>query len=310
MDFANRLFACVIAGILLLVIDIILLMEPGIEVIYFSAIMVVAISLMVLPAFGFKGPAVTVGDSLRIKGPFIDLDIPYSRIHALEFRQEFKPGIRTYGFGMIRSGSGDFRNKEFGYYMFSGTCKIPAFIIMKYLNGRIVVFNSKDAGETFSLYTQIKSRCDVPDKINVDKTETKKSGRVKGARLFAAIAVVLIAVAAVVLIAFGAGHVSASLDDEKLHVDAVMVDENIRYSDITLVELRDDVNYGSRTMGYGGLDYLSGTFKNDEFGKYTLAVHSNNDKCIVVHHSGGVLVFNLGSDEETLSFCTDLNARL
>lgn len=311
MDFANRLFVCIITGIIILVIDIILLIEPGIDVAYFSAIMVFAIAIITVPTFGFKGPTVTVGDTLRIKGPFVDTEIIYSTIREMEFRQEFKPGIRTYGLGLIRSGSGDFRNKELGYYTFSGNGKIPAFIIIKYLTGRVVVFNTKDAGETFSLYTQIKSRCsDVPDKVTVDSGEIKESRRVKGARLTAVIAITLVAVAAIVIVAFGAGHVNASLDDSTLHVDAVMVNENIAYTDISLVELRDDVSYGSRAMGYGGMDYLSGTFKNDEFGRYTLAVHSNNAKCIVVHHSGGVLVFNLGDDAATASFYTDLLAKL
>ena len=50
---------------------------------------------------------------------------------------------------------------------------------------------------------------------------------------------------------------------------------------------------------------------DSDFGSYTLAVHSDVSKCIVVHHhTDKILVFNLGSDAETSAFLAELQARL
>lgn len=61
------------------------------------------------------------------------------------------------------------------------------------------------------------------------------------------------------------GSVSADLEDRELEVSAPFVDEEIAYQDINKVELRNDVDYGSRRSGYAGNNVLSGNFKNDEF---------------------------------------------
>ena len=80
-----------------------------------------------------------------------------------------------------------------------------------------------------------------------------------------------------------------------------------------LVKITDveDRIINHRVAGYSSFDYMSGKFKNSDFGSYTLAVHSDVSKCIVVHHhSDKILVFNLGSDAETSAFLAELQARL
>ncbi len=120
-------------------------------------------------------------------------------------------------------------------------------------------------------------------------------------------AIILIAVFAFI----GSGNVSASLDDEILHVDAPMVNRSVYYDDIVSVEIREDMNYGSRIGGFGGTSVSSGNFNNSEFGDYTLAVYNNVKYCIVVEPiSGKVLVFNRGSAEETQSFYQELLDRI
>ncbi len=110
------------------------------------------------------------------------------------------------------------------------------------------------------------------------------------------------------LVVLGSGSVSANLDDKGLGVSAPFVDEEISYQDIDSVELRNDVDYGSRRAGYAGKNLLSGNFRNDEFGNYKLAVHRSTDECIVVHHDGGILVFNLESSDDTKRFYDDLSS--
>jgi hypothetical protein len=110
--------------------------------------------------------------------------------------------------------------------------------------------------------------------------------------------------------AFGSQQVTAELGATELQVNAPFVNEHIQYSSITSVELRNDVNYGTRTWGYAGGTVLSGSFRNSEFGDYTLAVFRSPPQCIVVHHAGAVLVFNLDSSAGTAQFFADLQSRL
>ncbi len=112
------------------------------------------------------------------------------------------------------------------------------------------------------------------------------------------------------LIVLGSESVSADLDDEGLDVSAPFVDERISYQDIDGVELERDIDYGSRRSGYAGNELLSGNFRNDEFGNYKLAVYKSTDECIAVHHSGGILVFNLDSSDKTERYYNDLLSRI
>ena len=112
------------------------------------------------------------------------------------------------------------------------------------------------------------------------------------------------------LVVLGSGSVSANIDDKGLEVSAPFVDEKISYQDIDSVELRNDVDYGSRRAGYAGKNLLSGNFRNDEFGNYKLAIHRSTSECIVVHHSSGILLFNLDSSDDTERFYDDLSSRI
>lgn len=125
-----------------------------------------------------------------------------------------------------------------------------------------------------------------------------------------------VGVAAVILVIVfmfvGMGSVDATLDDEKLHIDAPMVNRSIYYEDIVDVELRYDMDYGSRIGGFGGTNVSSGNFNNAEFGDYTLAIYNSaRSVCIVVEpESGKMMVFNQGSVEETESFYLELLEKL
>lgn len=120
------------------------------------------------------------------------------------------------------------------------------------------------------------------------------------------VAVVLIGV----FFFIGSGSVNATLTDDILKVEAPMVGESIQVDDISNVEWRDSFDNGRRVGGFGGTDISSGNFQNDEFGRYTLASYNSVPGHIVVHYSGGVLVFNLDSEEKTVQMFNDLQERL
>jgi hypothetical protein len=123
---------------------------------------------------------------------------------------------------------------------------------------------------------------------------------------------------AVVLIAVGwflsSGSVTASVDNNALHVDAPGVNSDVYFTEIDSVEIRSGIvgGFGTRTNGFGGSEISSGQYNNSAYGSYTLAVHSSVHKYIVVHKTGygSTLVFNLGSEGETIDFYNELQKHL
>ncbi len=314
MNFGSRLLLFTALGMLVIVADLMLYIYTSMSIVMFVAILVIGLLLTLGPLYGGRKADVQLTDaSLKIKAPFLELEIPYSRIDALEFRTAFKPGIRYYGYGGLTKGSGEFSNGEFGFYRFSGDASVHAFIVLKHGGKDILVFNTGDEVATAKVYDGLRAHTDagplnIPREV-CDRNKEAARRKIRNVVIVSAVAIVAI-VALIVGVMMLAGHTDASLDDDSLTVKAFMVNEDIAYSDITLVELRENVDYGSRIGGYGGADYLSGKFRNDEFGKYTLAVKRSVSESIVVHHANGVLVFNLESNEATEAFHADLLSRL
>jgi hypothetical protein len=128
------------------------------------------------------------------------------------------------------------------------------------------------------------------------------------------IAIASLAVTAIILIAvfafIGSGKVSASLDPDGLQVSAPFVNEKVPYEGITSVELRTSFDDGRRVGGFGGTEVSSGNFQNNELGRYVLARYNSVPNCIVVHHAGEVLVFNLVTADDTTSMYHELLTKL
>lgn len=134
----------------------------------------------------------------------------------------------------------------------------------------------------------------------------RRRNRLIAVASLASVAVIL----AAVFLFIGSGSVSASLEHDALQVNAPFVDEHIAYGDIRSVELRQTFDDGRRVGGFGGSEVSSGNFLNDELGRYTLARYNAVESCIVVHHTGGVLVFNLDSSDTTERMYGDLLSKL
>lgn len=77
--------------------------------------------------------------------------------------------------------------------------------------------------------------------------------------------------------------------------------EEIAYSDIKDIELRDVIIYGNRVNGASLLKYRLGNFKNDEFGNYKLFADSSIGKFIVLKYKENTIVFNFKDLSETNS---------
>lgn len=103
--------------------------------------------------------------------------------------------------------------------------------------------------------------------------------------------------------------IDATLHDDHLRVEGPMFDVRVDYDRIDSVEMIDSLDFGHR-FGYSDGSIKSGTFTNDIYGNYDLAVYYNVPKFIVVHQGDKVLVFNQQSEAESISFYNDLLNRL
>jgi len=120
---------------------------------------------------------------------------------------------------------------------------------------------------------------------------------------------VLIVLVTVFFVA-GMGSVTVTMDDDRLRVDAPMVDRTISYDDIISAELRYDLDPGTRTGGFGGTYISSGNFRNGEFGTYTLAIYKNVQAYIVINDGHRIMAFNQNSVERTVEIFNELKLRI
>ena len=277
----------------------------------FWTILAVSVVPILIPLTTFDGTRAYISDGrLFVKAPFVDLDIPVSSIQAVELRTDFDAGLRIYGYGGIRRGSGDFTNGEFGSYVYAGDSRSPYTIVIRYDWKKIAAFNTADPNTTLALHSELteltgKGEGVVTSVLN--PADTARRHRRLKMTMYGVVAVCIATVVAIVLIMMVSGHVNVDMDDNRVSIDAPMMHEDILFSDISYVELRDDVDYGIRTGGYGGLDISSGKFRNDEFGDYRLAVHNDVGACVVLHlNDGDVVVFNLENTDATERFYYDL----
>ena len=124
----------------------------------YACMLGMSLLFVVMSLYFMRSVIVSVDDGgIRIRSPFIDALIPMSSISSAEFRQSFSPGIRVYGYGTFRKASGIFRNSEFGNYRVSIDTSISAFVVVRYGEDKVIVFNSVDSPTTYNMYSRILS---------------------------------------------------------------------------------------------------------------------------------------------------------
>lgn len=310
MSDGARVALGVFVFLLVEVILTVLLLIEQLELIPYLVLFLASLAIPFIPTLGMKGTEAVVEDGhLKVKAFMVNLDIPLSSITAVECRDSFKPGIKMWGYSGFKKGSGDFKNAEFPSYTFAGDIRIEKFVLIRYGKNKVAVFNSVDAEYTTSLYVAIKTETDVSAKVSHGmNTEAYSKFKRNIAIIFGVSAIILVAMIAVL---FNSGHVDAYLEDDALVIDATLMHKTVKYADIESVELRYEFDTGKRVVGFDGLKVATGTFRNDEFGKYKLAIHSGMRPVIVVHCTdNSVLVFDAGSPVDTHAMFEDLQSRI
>lgn len=85
---------------------------------------------------------------------YSDLEIQYSEIDSIEYRDSVETGARTNGFGSSRLLMGSFSNDEFGAYTRYTYNENNGYIVMS-IGGKILVIGGKDIANTKEIYETI-----------------------------------------------------------------------------------------------------------------------------------------------------------
>ena len=89
-----------------------------------------------------------------------------------------------------------------------------------------------------------------------------------------------------------------------------MSDMTIRYDEVESLEYRESFDVGNREMGFGSAKLSMGTFRNDEFGRYTIYAYTQGQGAVVLRKDGEVLVIVGKSVEETKSIYDTLSEKI
>lgn len=88
---------------------------------------------------------------------FTDMDLAYSKIESVEYKEKIDPGNRVWGFGSFRLLAGSFQNDEFGYYTRYSYYKCKAGVVIQTKDDKIVL-SGKDEKSTKEIYEELKRR--------------------------------------------------------------------------------------------------------------------------------------------------------
>lgn len=294
-----------------IVVSILLFLQGLIGTVILT-IAIVASVLIMVPVMTLQGTRVDLDDDeLRVRAPFVNMRLRYEDIDTLCMFDRMSIGVKTFGYSALHRHHGTFMNDMFGRYTVSADSRVPLYIYVT--SGRTkFLFNLSTVEGTEEVYEGLRERLGfrkVVGEYTVSEGSRKAIRSYK--RLVMGVVAIIVVVALVIVgIALFNGHADARLTDTSLVIDGTMMNESIDYGDITGVELRTGMDYGSRMIGVGNMKVLTGTFENGEFGRYVLAVNRSVSEAIVVHTSSGVYVFNLPDSGSTTELYRDLLQRL
>ncbi|MBQ7121547.1 MAG: SdpI family protein [Clostridia bacterium] len=141
---------------------------------------------------------------------------------------------------------------------------------------------------------------------NGELTEENKAEPFSGMSKPLIVSTIIITVVLVFVLVFAlivlpvTGNVEVVCTENTLEISSeYWSDISVSYSDIDEITLRDDVDSGRRTNGFGTPRLLLGTFENEEFGRYTRYTYGKCDACIVIKDGENVLVINAADETST-----------
>lgn len=96
------------------------------------------------------------------------------------------------------------------------------------------------------------------------------------------------------------GHIQVTVEQDRVLIaGSYWPDRQVELADIQSLSYREEFKTGSRTGGLGTFKLSEGTFRNEEFGSYTLYAYNSCGEYIVLETSDRVVVVNGKTPEET-----------
>lgn len=124
-----------------------------------------------------------------------------------------------------------------------------------------------------------------------------------------AIMVPLILVGVTVLMV--TGNIELQYNDADFQIIASYSDDlTVKYEEIDSIEYRENFDIGSRYMGFNSARLSTGTYKNEEFDKYTLYAYTGGKGAVVLKKGEAVLVIMGKSAAETKQIYETLAAKI
>jgi len=109
----------------------------------------------------------------------------------------------------------------------------------------------------------------------------------------------IILAAAFLFFSRGNSDLTINPDKEELGISTPAGEIILPHDTITAYALVENPDYGECIDGEDDGQIYYGTWKNDAWGEYELAVESNMTRCIVLYSDQGPVVVNFVSDDET-----------
>ena len=155
---------------------------------------------------------------------------------------------------------------------------------------------------SYSIYKKHKA-----EGVEYEPVFNKKTDKV--ALWITAIAVPLILVGTTVLMVTGDIELYYSETDFQI-VASYTDDFTVRYEEVESIEYRESFDAGVREMGFGSPRLSTGTFKNDEFGRYTIYAYTQGEGAVVLKKGDDVLVIVGKTAAETKEIYDTLAAKV
>ena len=106
------------------------------------------------------------------------------------------------------------------------------------------------------------------------------------------------------------GKISAEVGDKSISINSFLFEKTILNDDITALELRTQLDKGTRSFGIGTFKISSGSFKNSEFGSYKLCAYNGVNAYILIRSGDETTVFNLETAEKTQAAYAAISAKI
>ena len=155
---------------------------------------------------------------------------------------------------------------------------------------------------SYSIYRKHKA-----EGVEYEPVFNQKSDKV--ALWITAIVVPLILIGVMILMV--TGDITVTYEDASFRIGASYTEDlTVQYGDIDSVEYRETFDVGVREMGFGSLRLSTGTFKNDEFGRYTIYAYTRGEGAVVLKQGGQALVIVGRTAAETKAIYDTLAAKI